>query len=236
MIELNAIEARVLGVLIEKARTTPDQYPLRLNALRSGCNQKSNRQPVLTCDEQEVLRALETLRDKKLVIWMDTSGSRVMKFRHNARETLELDTPELAILAELLLRGPQTLGELRTRAQRMYPFESLEVARNVVEHMRGRDEPLIRKVPPAPGGRAERYAQLLSPDLHAIEAAEEGVAGVTGAAPPAETGRIEQLEAEIRRNRRVIEELAKALGESDILLAEDWHNPAGPTPPEPEEA
>src|SRR3989442_895971 len=113
MIELTPDESRVLGVLIEKALTTPDQYPLSLNATVNGCNQKNNRDPVMTLDDDRVLDALESLREKGLVVRVDSPGSRVHKYRHNAGDTLHARTAELAILAEMLLRVPQTLGALR---------------------------------------------------------------------------------------------------------------------------
>ncbi len=168
-IELTQNECRVLGVLIEKAQTTPQQYPLSLNALVNGCNQKSTRQPVLSLSEDEVFDTLESLRHKGLSREIMLSGSRVAKYRHIARETLNVDTNELVILAELLLRGPQTLGELRGRASRMHPIESLDIAQNVVQHLIDRDEPLVKPVPPEPGSRAGRFIQLLCPDLHQIE-------------------------------------------------------------------
>src|SRR4051794_40125390 len=123
MIELTPDESRVLGVLVEKAFTTPDQYPLSLNSLTSGCNQKNNRDPVLNMSEDQVFDAVESLRSKGLVIRIEAgAGSRVHRFKHNAIDTLHVRSTELAILAELLLRGPQTHGELRGRASRMQPM------------------------------------------------------------------------------------------------------------------
>src|SRR3954468_4057060 len=119
MLELNVDESRVLGVLIEKATTTPEQYPLSLNAVTNGSNQKNNREPVRAMTEDQCFEALESLRTKGLVVRVDTHGSRVPKYRHNAGDVLRARTGELAILAELLLRGPQTVGELRGRASRM---------------------------------------------------------------------------------------------------------------------
>ena len=123
MIQLNPAESRVLGVLIEKATTTPEQYPLSLNALTSGCNQKNNRDPVLTMTEDETFDALESLRAKQLSVRVDMAGSRVHRYKHTAGEALHARAGELAVLAELLLRGPQTIGELRGRASRMQPME-----------------------------------------------------------------------------------------------------------------
>ena len=148
MIQLTPEESRVLGVLVEKATTTPDQYPLSLNAVVNGCNQKNNRDPVLSMDEATAFDALEGLRTKGLVIRSDMAGSRVNKYRHTAGETLQVRPAELAILAELLLRGPQTLGELRGRASRMHPLESLDVVKDMLRALRDRPERLVRELPP----------------------------------------------------------------------------------------
>jgi hypothetical protein len=220
MLQLAPDECRVLGVLVEKAHTVASQYPMSLNALTAGCNQKSNRDPVVSFDEDRVVRALESLRDKGLVLFADTVSSRVMKYRHNCREVLQVATNELVVLTELLLRGPQTAGEIRTRASRMHPLGSLEEVRGLLQHMMGRDEPLLRRIAPAPGSRAERYAQLLCPDLHAIEptgpAAQPAPAPTTEAAPDLLL-RLEQLRREVAELRRVVEHLARALGETSVL-------------------
>jgi uncharacterized protein len=174
---LNHDESRVLGTLIEKAQTTPNQYPLTLNALVNGVNQKSNRSPVITIDELRALRALDGLRSKGFVREVSMAGSRVEKFRHVAREALNAGTNEICLLAELLLRGPQTVGELRTHASRMCPFETLDAVEAVLAEMSKGDDPMVRELPPAPGSRAPRWVQLLCPDLHpldAVTAADEG--------------------------------------------------------------
>src|SRR3954471_3407198 len=168
MIQLSPDESRVLGVLVEKATTTPEQYPLSLNAVVNGANQKNNRDPVLTMEEGAAFEALEGLRAKGLVVRVDMAGSRVNKYRHQAGEALHVRAAERAVLAELLLRGPQTLGELRGRASRMHPLESLDVVKNALRGLSVRDEPLVRDLPPSPGSRAERYAQLLCPEAHAV--------------------------------------------------------------------
>src|SRR3954468_12919447 len=157
MIELTADEARVLGVLIEKAQTTPEQYPLSLNGITNGANQKNNRDPVLAMTEDQIYVAAEGLRGKGLAVRVDQPGSRVHKYRHNAIDVLHVRTGELVILAELLLRGPQTLGELRGRASRMHPLETIEVVRGMLTALSTRSEPLVKELPPSPGSRAERY-------------------------------------------------------------------------------
>lgn len=226
MITLTADESRVLGVLIEKALTTPGQYPLTLNATTAGVNQKNNREPVVTRSEEDVLAALDGLRTKQLVREVSLSGSRVAKYRHVARETLAMGTSELVILAELLLRGPQTLGELRGRASRMHPLESLEVVKNVLDALAGREEPLVKQLPPLPGDRAERFMQLLCPKLHPLTGPAGGGGGGEGSGSSATAGasgagtagaiqlnqRVEALEAEVARLREIVERLAAELG------------------------
>src|SRR5512143_617123 len=172
--KLDRIEARVFGVLIEKALTTPDQYPLTLNGATNGCNQKSNRDPVLALDEMDVDAALRRLEQKYLARRVFPGNSRVEKFVHNGKDALGLDAPALAVLAELLMRGPQTPGDLRSRANRMAPFESIDGLMNVIGALCERG--LARRVAPAPGSRAERYVQLLSPDLHPLEVPVGGYA------------------------------------------------------------
>lgn len=230
MIHLDPTECRVLGVLVEKAHTSSG-YPMSLNAATDGCNQKSNRHPVVNYDEDRVMRALDGLRDKRLVVFADTLGSRVTKFRHNTRETLGVGDDALVVLAELLLRGPQTAGELRARASRMRPLDSLETVRAALQELMERPEPLVQRIP---GGRAERFAQLLCPGLHPIEepayeAADSeprGHASADGSMPHAPAGtdlpnRVTQLENEVAGLRRIVTRLANALGETDILESRD---------------
>lgn len=171
MVALSADECRVLGVLVEKAQTTPAQYPMTLNAIVAGSNQRNNRDPVTDLDEPRVYDALDSLRAKGLVNELMLAGSRVSKFRHLAREVLGVSTTELVILTELLLRGPQTVGELRTRASRMFQVESLETAQAALASLISRPAPLVRELAPAPGTRAPRYAQLLCPALHPLDEA-----------------------------------------------------------------
>jgi len=163
---LTSDEARVLGVLIEKAQTTPAQYPLSLNAIATGASQKNNRDPVQEYDEDRAYEAVDSLRKKGYAREVDLAGSRVNKYRHVAREALDIGTPALVVLAELLLRGPQTSGELRTRASRMHPLESVDVVEAVLSAMASQEHPLVRKIPHAPGGRAPRWEQLLAPSIH----------------------------------------------------------------------
>jgi len=171
-IQLEPVEARVLGVLIEKELTTPEQYPLSLNALTSGCNQKNNRHPVLALTEEEVQQAILRLRVAQLVEFVQLVGQRVEKYRHRAGPTLHLETPALAVLAELLLRGAQSAGELRQRAERMSPLPSLAALDAVLAPMM--ESGLVVRRAPEPGSRAALFAQTLAQD-----------AGGTAAPPPA---------------------------------------------------
>jgi uncharacterized protein YceH (UPF0502 family) len=221
MIQLTPDEGRVLGVLIEKATTTPEQYPLSLNALMAGSNQKNNRDPVLNLTEDQVFEAAEGLRNKQLAVRVDAAGSRVHKYKHTAGETLRCRGGELAVLAELLLRGPQTLGELRGRASRMSPLNSLDDVKAMLRALMEHTEPLAKEIPPSPGSRAERYIQLLAPDLHPIgESASSAAASPPPSSTPAAAGladRVAQLETEVATLRQAIQHLAAAVGEADPL-------------------
>jgi uncharacterized protein YceH (UPF0502 family) len=217
MIQLTPDESRVLGVLIEKAFTTPDQYPLTLNAVVNGANQKNNRDPVTTVDETRAFDALERLRGKGLVVRADMAGSRVNKFKHQTGDALRVRPAEIALLAELLLRGPQTLGELRGRASRMQAFESIEAVKNMLAALMTREEPLVKELPPSPGSRAERYAQLLCPELHPVDASPAPVtsADTSIQSPPGLSARVESLEREVAQLRGALMRLATSIGEPD---------------------
>lgn len=226
MIELTPEEARVIGVLIEKELTTPDQYPLTVNSLVNACNQKNNRDPITSFDDLQVRAALVGLRTKQLVVQVDGPGQRSSKFRHSFGNTTGLTKPEVVILAELLLRGPQTQGELRGRASRMHPLESLDIVRNTLEQLMARPEPLVRQLPPSPGSRAERYAQLLCPDLHPLDAVgemedaaatEDAAAAPLPGAQPTAGQRIAKLEREVQTLRDALRKLAAQIGAEDPL-------------------
>ncbi len=160
-ITLNDTEVRVLGSLIEKELTTPEYYPLSLNSLTNACNQKSNRDPVMALTEEDVVRALDSLRFKQLVV-LSADGGRVPKYRHLLAEKLGLVPPEQAIICELLVRGPQTGGELRTRGERMYPFGELAAVEEVLQELMVRENPLVTLMARQPGRKECRYAQLFS--------------------------------------------------------------------------
>ena len=203
---LNNIEVRVLGCLMEKEFTTPESYPLSLNALTNACNQKSNRDPVLTLEDSDVVRALDSLRFKQLAL-QSAEGGRVPKYRHALVEKLRLSPAELAVLAELLLRGPQTGGELRTRAERMHAFPDLTAVEAALEELMGRQIPLVTRLPRQPGRKESRYAQLLAgePELGAEEFA-----------PPPEGARLKVM-AENERLAHMEAEVAALRAEVAVL-------------------
>jgi len=156
---LTPIEARVLGALIEKEITTPEYYPLSLNSLTNACNQKSNRDPVLQLEEHEVRRALNNLESQCLV--RSVGDSRVTKFEHRLQDQFNFYRPEIAILCEVLVRGPQTPGELRTRASRMHPFDDLESVHSALQRLAKREPPMVTALPREHGRKEPRYAHLL---------------------------------------------------------------------------
>jgi len=159
---LSDVEARVLGSLVEKEITTPEYYPLSLNALLNACNQKSNREPVMTLDEDTVRSAIRSLNDQGLTRYASTD-SRVGKYEHRLNETFNFHRHEIALLCVLLLRGPQTPGELRTRTERMYAFEDLESLHNALNLLAKREPPLVKVLLRQPGTKESRYVHLLSP-------------------------------------------------------------------------
>lgn len=169
---LNDIEARVLGCLVEKEMTTPEYYPLSLNALTNACNQKSNRDPVMGLEDEDVVKALDSLRFKQLAV-VSADGGRVPKYRHLLPEKMQLVPAELAVLCELLVRGPQTMGELRTRSERMHPFPDLAAVEEVLRELMEREHPFITRLAKQPGRKEARYAHLFcgEPEITAEESA-----------------------------------------------------------------
>ena len=162
---LNEMEARVLGSLIEKELTTPAYYPLSLNALVNACNQKSNRDPFMNLDEDAVREALRSLNQKELAGPADNMESRVKKYEHRLQEAFNFTRHEIAILCELLLRGPQTPGELRNRADRMHRFDDLGIVQSTLQRLMKREPPLVKVLPRQPGTKEARYAHLLCGDV-----------------------------------------------------------------------
>ena len=160
---LSPVEARILGCLLEKERTTPENYPLSLVGLAAACNQSTNREPVTAFDERTVDAGLSTLREKKLATLIHSAGARVGKYRHNFLDQFTLVPREVAILCVLMLRGPQTPGELRGRTERLAPPATFEEVEAVLEELCGGDDPLVAILPPRSGQKERRYVQLFSP-------------------------------------------------------------------------
>jgi len=166
---LNEVECRVLGALIEKEGTTPEYYPLSLNALVNACNQKSNREPVMNLDEAAVREALHSLEGESLVRSVSPADSRVTKYEHRLQEAFNFYRHEIAILCLLLLRGPQTPGELRSRAERLHTFDDLGAVQSSMQHLMKREPPLVKALPRQPGTKETRYGHLLSGDVRLVE-------------------------------------------------------------------
>src|SRR6476661_2774924 len=164
---LNETEVRVLGSLIEKQLTTPEYYPLTINALTAACNQKSNRNPIVSYGETEILAAVDSLRDRNLVYLYYGSTSRAVKYKHMLPGVYRLEPPEVAIMAVLMLRGPQTLGEIRERTGRLFEFSGIGEVNEMLDGLIRRDEPLVVKLDRQPGQKEERYAHLLSGEVKA---------------------------------------------------------------------
>jgi uncharacterized protein YceH (UPF0502 family) len=168
-LQLNSTEVRVLGSLIEKDITTPDHYPLSLNALVNACNQKNNRDPIMTLDEDSVRHALGSLQEKRLAGPAGGADSRVTKYEHRLQEVFNFDRREIAIVCVLLLRGPQTPGELRGRSERMYHFETLDDVQSTIQRLTDRQPSLVKILPRQPGTKESRYIHLFG-DIPADDA------------------------------------------------------------------
>lgn len=202
---LNDIEIRVLGALVEKQVTTPEYYPLTLNALTLACNQKNNRNPVTSYSENEVATALETLREKNLTYVFHGSTSRVPKYKHVMPEVMHLNKAELALMCVLMLRGAQTVGELRTHAARLYEFSGVEEVDAIINSLRSHDpDPLVLRLPRQPGQKDARFVHLLAGEVDA-EALAETV--VQPKARAANTDRVAALEAEVASLKSQVAEL-----------------------------
>jgi uncharacterized protein YceH (UPF0502 family) len=208
---LSATEVRVLGALVEKSITTPEYYPLSLNALTNACNQLTNREPVMTLDEADVTRALEALRVHRLASVYHGSESRVAKYKHSLTDAILLTPAEVALLCVLMLRGPQTVGELRARSERLFAFDSLPEIEETLNVLAARaPDPLVTKLPRQPGTKESRYAHLLSGPIEAGGSAREipSVAPSANSTPPPapaqSDARVAQLEAELAALRREV--------------------------------
>ena len=206
---LDDIETRVVGCLVEKDLATPEYYPLTLNALTNACNQKSNRDPVMLLEETDVIRALDSLRQKQMA-HQSAEGVRAAKYCHNLEAVLNLDPEDLAVLAELLLRGPQTVGELRNRAERMSPVGDLQAVEELLQNLTEREEPLVMSLPRQPGRKEHRFTHLLSgiPEIEETSTLPTEPARLKVAA---ENDRITSLEEEVAALRTELDEVSLQL-------------------------
>lgn len=208
-IALDNIEVRILGCLIEKEMTTPEYYPLSLNALINACNQKSNRRPVLFLGESDVLKGLVNLRQKGLSQETHAPGNRVTKYLHGLLSRFDLARPEIAILCELMLRGPQTTGELRLNTERMAPVGSVEEVEETLRGLIDHDPPLVTRLPREAGRRESRYAHLFSAEIAREEMSPDLLAGTPASGAPTNEA-IARLENEIAQIRKELEQLRQA--------------------------
>jgi hypothetical protein len=204
---LTDIEVRVLGSLIEKDITTPDYYPLSLNALVNACNQKNNREPVMVLDESVVRDALASLQEKRLAAPASGADSRVSKFEHRLQEVFNFDRREIALICVLLLRGPQTPGELRGRTERMYRFETLDDAVSTLDRLAQREPPLVRMLPRQPGTKESRYKHLFSGDSPDVA----GTLPLSKTVSEPSPDRLTKLEDEVARLRQDLTEIQQQL-------------------------
>lgn len=215
--QLSAIEARVLGTLMEKARTVPDSYPLTLNSLMLGCNQKTSREPLMELDETQVAAALDTLKPLGLV--REVSGGRTARYEHNAQRAIGVPEQSAVLLGLLLLRGPQTAGELRLNTERWYKFADISSVEGFLEELQDRPSerggPLVVKLARSPGTREQRWAHLL---CGPVDETQTGVMPALRSSGGSATGntveRLEQLEAEVAQLRVTVQQLCAELGMS----------------------
>jgi len=207
---LTDIEVRVLGSLIEKDITTPDYYPLSLNALVNACNQKNNRDPVMTLDEDSVSDALGTLQENRLAGPASGADSRVTKYEHRLQEVFNFDRREIAILCVLLLRGPQTPGELRSRTERMYRFEALDDIVSTLDRLSQRQPPLSAILPRQPGTKESRYMHLLAGEPPSADV-ERAVLPASDHGRALSSDRLSHLENEVTELRRELAEVQQQL-------------------------
>lgn len=210
---LNAAEVRVLGSLVEKELTTPDYYPLSLNALTNACNQLNNRDPVVSYSETDANQALESLRDKHLAYVVSGGINRVLKFGHKLREALELSRAELAALCVLMLRGPQTPGEIRGRSGRLHEFADLADAVSVLASLAGRPQPLVVCLPRQPGTKESRYGHLLSGAVSSAPDASPATDPVASPPTSSSPDRFGALAAEVAELRREVATLRQELAD-----------------------
>lgn len=210
--ELDAVEVRVLGSLMEKQLSTPEYYPLTLNALVAACNQKSNREPVLDLSEQEVERALNRLQDERLTVRI--LGGRADRFDHRLDIVWHLSHPEKALLTLLFLRGPQTPGEMRGRSERLHTFDTVQMAEETLRDMAAHSEPLVRELPRRAGQKEQRWTHLVSGfDAAAFEASQSAAPAPSTPAGEPLSARVQRLEEQVAQLTAAFNELRAKLGE-----------------------
>jgi len=220
---LSLLEARVLGVLVEKQHTVPDTYPLTLNALTAGCNQKTSRDPVLSASDSEVQAAIDRLRTLSLIV--ESSGGRVMRYAHNAARVLGVPSQAVALLATLMLRGAQTVGELRINCERLHRFADTSAVEAFLHELAERAAPLVIELPRLPGARENRWMHLLSGPAADSRAPAHGSNDSAEAVVP--PGEVEELKASIGKLRAEVESLKQALAQlrSELGTARGDGNP-----------
>ncbi len=220
-IQLNEVEARILGCLLEKERTTPDLYPLTLNALQSACNQKSSRSPIMDLTTSQIETALDSMRyEKHAVYQVSQAGSRVPKYKHNFEKIGTFSEPDSSVLAVLLLRGPQTAAEIKTHGERLHHFESREDVEQLLEDLRSSEAgPFVIRLEREPGRRERRYMHLLSgPPSAPADAADDEAAADSPQGDSAPTpSRLDTLESEVAALRAELNRVKDALGIEDAL-------------------
>ncbi len=210
---LSPVETRILGCLLEKERITPENYPLSLNSLIAACNQSTNRDPITAYDARTVETGLDGLRQKKLAVMIMSAGSRVAKFRHELLNHFDLSPREVALLCALLLRGPQTLGELRSRTERMQFFDSLEQVESFLADLARGESPLVRVLPARPGQKERRYVQLLSgePIVPETPPTQENDSPPVEAGSATDTSRLQAVEQQVAELKAELRDLREEL-------------------------
>ena len=211
-LNLSETEVRVLGSLIEKDITTPDYYPLSLNALVNACNQKNNRDPVMALDEDSVRQALSSLQERRMAGPAGGADSRVTKYEHRLQEVFNFDRREIALICVLLLRGPQTPGELRGRSDRMYHFETLDDVQSAIQRLMERQPPLVRVLARQPGTKESRYMHLLSGDAGLPPESDPAILPRARSSVEEES-RVSILESEVASLKQEVAELRRQLAE-----------------------
>jgi len=221
-VNLTPVQSRIVGCLIEKEMATPDNYPLTMNALLAACNQTTNRNPVTKLEEPTVSNALENLRAAQVVRIVYSRSNRADKFRHVLDEVLALEPEHLAVLSVMMLRGPQTVSELRTRTERLHPFASLEEVDDALRQLAGRNEPLVGRLERRPGQKENRWAHLLGGDLAEVLAGDDDDDQSDDSRPVSRTDRLNALEEAVVDLRAELEQLQAShrslvakLGEAD---------------------